>query len=497
VVHPRGWITFSSTFTHGEGWAHAELSIGENGMRVSLLAVYAAILFWYFAALGPVASGPYENGTFKGRIAYSCDGNHNDPDDWASSAVALAIFAEAGLKDRVVHFDYNCILPKTDPEWEGIHEESVLGAAKHYGYDQSIFHNCRKDVVGAIGSIRRAIDESSAENPLYLIVAGPVEVPVLGILKSDPEKRKYVYCISHSFWNDGYSPKYTYTHTKRDVIATGIRWVQIPSQRLLQTSPYGRNPYAEEWAPFHWMRDSKDPRVRFLWERLKVSTRPDCSDAGMAYFVATGDQRADPDKLEDLLEHKRLPKRIGERNEIRIEAENFHELEGFELKNVGTTEVSQRLVIRLSKGESGRIRTTFSEPFAASEGTYDAEIRYLSEGISGSRFELMINGKTQGLPWNSSGPAGSWMSHTIRKVRLRNGDEILIETKGGPVEIDYVEFNRRPAGAANGNASRFDTVNGNLVTQPGVAVSSSDVTWNKRASFGREITLYIKTARKG
>ncbi len=64
------------------------------------------------------AAGPYVDGRFQGRIAYSSDGNHNDPDDWAASPVTLAILAEAGLKDRLVHFDFNCILPLTDPEWK-------------------------------------------------------------------------------------------------------------------------------------------------------------------------------------------------------------------------------------------------------------------------------------------------------------------------------------------------------------------------------------------
>ena len=47
--------------------------------------------------------------------------------------------------------------------------------------------------------------------------AGPMQVPVMGILKSSPEKQKHVYCISHSRWNDGFS-RYKYTHTKRDVM---------------------------------------------------------------------------------------------------------------------------------------------------------------------------------------------------------------------------------------------------------------------------------------
>src|SRR5918996_1369030 len=134
------------------------------------------------------AEGPYVAGKFQGRIAYSADGNHNDPDDWAASPVALAILAECGLKDRLVHFDYNCILPQTDREWEKIHADSVLGAAAHYAYDKSVFHDCRKNLDGALASIVKAINASSADDPLYFIVAGPMEVPVRGIEKADPAK---------------------------------------------------------------------------------------------------------------------------------------------------------------------------------------------------------------------------------------------------------------------------------------------------------------------
>jgi hypothetical protein len=40
-------------------------------------------------------NAPYVQGQFQGRIACRCDGNHNDPDDWAASSVTLAILAEA------------------------------------------------------------------------------------------------------------------------------------------------------------------------------------------------------------------------------------------------------------------------------------------------------------------------------------------------------------------------------------------------------------------
>ena len=61
-------------------------------------------------------AGPFEGKTFKGRIAYSADGNHNDPDDWAASPMALAIFAESGVKDKLVHF--NTSILAVDPRGE-------------------------------------------------------------------------------------------------------------------------------------------------------------------------------------------------------------------------------------------------------------------------------------------------------------------------------------------------------------------------------------------
>ena len=57
-----------------------------------------------------------------------------------------------------------------------------------------------------------------------------MEVPFLGIQKSDPAKRQYVYCISHGRCNDGFSSAARhdfFTFNKRSVIESGIQWVQI------------------------------------------------------------------------------------------------------------------------------------------------------------------------------------------------------------------------------------------------------------------------------
>jgi hypothetical protein len=397
------------------------------------------------AALAPtLQGGPYVNGQFKGRIAYSADGNHNDPDDWIASPMALAILAESGVKDRLVHFDYNCILPLTNPAWERTHAESVLGAVERYGFDATRFHDCRKYLDRAVESIARAINDSSAESPLYFVIAGPMEVPCLGIQKSEPARRKFLYCISHSRWNDGFASRYKFTFTKRSVIEQDVHWVQIRDQnQLLSLSPYGRPATPEQFAPFFWLRDSRDPKVKFLWQRMQVSTRPDPSDAGMAWFLVTGDEECDPTKLKRLIEDHQPLAPIRARKQMRIEAENFRQLEGFALEDRRDKGVSHQLGIKLAGQTNGTIRTRFDEPFAKQSDGYHILIRYLDEENVQARFALFVNGVARGEAWQSAGQGRGWTSHIIRDVEIRVGDEIRLDTSGSAVRLDYLQLTSR------------------------------------------------------
>src|SRR5262245_23970468 len=314
------------------------------------LEIAGATIILFLCPLSDLSadSGPFDGKNFKGRIAYSADGNHNDEDDWASSTVALAIFAEFVVKDKLVHFDYNSILPDTKPEWEKIHEVSVLGAAERYGYRKSVFYDCHKNLDGAIQSIKDAVNASSADNPLYYIVAGPLEVAYLGIQQSESEKRKFVYIISHSRWNDGFDLKYRFTHNKRSLIPLGLKWVQIRDQnKFLSTTLFRTVATEDEWRPWYWMRDSDDPRVRFLWERMLQTKKGDCSDAGMAYFLMTGDQEPEMAKLKQLLDDNIVPKPVNPRWSVRIEAENFVMFDKYEVEYRADPEASHTTNVKL------------------------------------------------------------------------------------------------------------------------------------------------------
>src|SRR5688572_5947696 len=346
------------------------------------------------SSFAPAASpAPWDGATFKGRIAHSADGNANDEDDWGAFPVAFAIIDAFGQMDRVVHIDYNNILRNNDARFYRNMTDSVLGSAERFGIRPQVMFDCQKDLEGALESIRKAIDESSADNPIYYILAGPMEVPLLGIQRSNPEKRKHVYCISHSVWNDGYSqPEKLHLHkyTKRDIIATGVNWVQVkPGSGLTDSTRHSSTP--QQWAMYHWMRDSADKRLGWIYSRLEVEERCDVSDATMTYFLLTGDEDANVGKLKALLEDKKRPAPIATSPGIRIEAENFRRVENFKPDRTPGRSVSHQVSLVLN-GSTGRIATVLDQPYAARAGVFDVEVRYLPAKTGRSEFRLMVGG---------------------------------------------------------------------------------------------------------
>jgi hypothetical protein len=420
------------------------------------------LVSWTFSA-----ARPYEDGVFKGRIAHSADGNANDEDDWAAFPVAFAIIDAFGQMNRVVHIDYNNILHHNDARFYRNMTDGVLGSAERFGIRPDMMFDCQKDLEGALESIRQAIDASSADNPLYYILAGPMEVPLLGIRRSNPAKRQYVHCISHSVWNDGFSQQeklHLHKYTKRDIIATGVNWVQVkPGSGLTDSTRTSSTP--AQWAMYNWMRDSADQRLGWIFSRLQVVDRCDVSDATMTWFLLTGDEDANVGKLKALLEDKKRPVPIAMRREIRIEAENFRRVEDFKPERTPGRAVSHQVSLVLN-GSTGRIATLLDQPYAARAGVFDVEIRYLPAKVARSEFRLWVGGAARGEPWTATDSTGGWQSRTIKGVEIKAGDEIQVVAQGGgaePARLDYVQFNAVSAAtsgaapAAKGGAKKAAT----------------------------------------
>ena len=430
----------------------------------------AAIITHLFATNLHSYSGPFNGKAFKGRIAFSSDGNYNDEDDWGAFPVAIAILDAFGVTNKLVHVDYNNILAKNDPRFYKEMTESVLGSVERYNVSRPILFDCQKDLDGAIESIKNAINASSADNPLYYVLAGPMEVPVLGIQKSDPNKRKYVYCISHSRWNDGYtsSDRNLHNHTKRDVIPSGINWIQVKdgNPNLAHPGGAGRKSTPDQWRLYHWLRDSSDPNLRWIFTRLQAEGRADISDSTMTYFLLTGDEDADLDKFKSLLDDKKIPALMMPRRQVRLEAENFRTLNHYQVDDRNDRATSHRLSVRLTNPAAGHICTPFDQPYTADSGLYDAEIRYFDEKAGRSEFKLYVNGMQKGQSWTASADTDSWQTQTITNLTIHTGDEIMVESRanGGEAgKLDYVQLNHKgKASGANSPANSPFTATGPL-----------------------------------
>jgi len=416
--------------------------------RYSQIACAIVILMHLISPFLHARTGPFDGQNFRGRIAYSCDGNNRDRDDLFASAVTIAIFNAFNVTSEVVHFDYNSILGEDDPEYLAIHEESVRVAANRFGLPDTVIFDDSTELTAAVNNIRDIVNASSPTNPLYFVIAGPMEVPWRGIHAADPEKRQHVYCISHTVWNDMFfwetrNPEVT--HNKRDLIELGVNWIQIPGQGGWGTCPgpkHGPCP-PEKWALWDWMRCSGNDDVAWLYERLKTMGRPDCSDSGMAYFLLCGNQQPEVEDLRRLL-HGDTPEIVKRRPMIRLEAENF------KFHNYTTPArrhgpvVSQRLCAQLTS-DTGHIQTVFNEIYAAS-GQYDVEVRYFDGRNGRSEFALFVGGVQRGESWRASADPDGWRSTTIANVPVGTGDEIMVTVRGDGREIgriDYVQLNYR------------------------------------------------------
>ncbi|MHC4368755.1 MAG: hypothetical protein ACYSW8_14200, partial [Planctomycetota bacterium] len=362
--------------------------------------------------------GPFDGRNFKGRIAFSSDGNYNDEDDWGAFPVAVAMLDACGLTDKLVHIDYSNILVENDQRFYDEMEVSVLGAAERYNIPKSILFDCQKDLDATVESIKNAINASSADNPLYYVLAGPMEVPYLGIVKSDPAKRKYVYCISHNSWNDGYTrnDQNLHNHNKRDVIPSGINWIQVKdgNPNLAHPGGVGKRSTPEQWRRFHWMRDSHDRRLGWIFSRLEAELRADISDSTITYFLLTGDEDANLTKLKSLLDDKKIPATMDPRDHVRFEAENFLALENFEVEHRNDRKASQRLSVTLGGNRRGVIRTPFYQPYTAETDCYDIDVRHFDAKEDRCRLALLVNGQRQGDTWFASENNDQWTTRTIR-----------------------------------------------------------------------------------
>jgi hypothetical protein len=141
------------------------------------------------------------------------------------------------------------------------------------------------------------------------------------------------------------------------------------------------------------------------------------------------------------------------RAEVRLEAENFHRLENFSAERRNDRTASHRVSVTLSGAKEGSIRTTFNQPYAATDGKFEVEVRYAGGKQGRSEYRLFVGGVQQGEAWTASADSDGWQSKTIPGVSIKTGDEIRVAVRaegGESGRLDYVQFNAAGGTKATG-----------------------------------------------
>lgn len=299
-------------------------------MRKNILFSFLGI----FILFGAQAQKPLWQG--KGRIVISSDGNEHDHDDWAATPLSLALLAAEGLQDELTLYTYS------DHVWgsnqahptskSGLNSyqhmrESALKGGEYFGFNDTRFVCAVDNAIMAYYAIRDEINKSSADNPVIIIAAGPMQVVGEGINLADKEKRQYVTLITHSEWNNIHSDTpgkkewddhsgWTYKEIE-DEFGTeeggGVNCVQI----LDQNGGEDYDGFNTDIAKFDWIKTSearklyKEGAWDWLYSRLETCIKNDGknfdpSDSGMIVYMLTGVEKTNPEMAREIMEN---PKR--------------------------------------------------------------------------------------------------------------------------------------------------------------------------------------------
>lgn len=244
-----------------------------------------------------------------GRVAVVSDGNYRDPDDLCATPISLAILHSEGLANKVVHYSHSCDLEGTgDPTArEAAIQEGCDGTALRWGPFPNVakFYNCRTEQANTVIDLKNAINASTADDMLYIVEAGEPDIIYFAMEAALQARREHVRVITHSEVNDTTGDFYQLA----DVEALpGV------SESLVMRIPDQNKNLKKKLADWYWARDHQDPRINWLWERgyesqlakwdyAAIVGNFDCSDAGMVWFWATGDEACTVTKLRTAFEN--------------------------------------------------------------------------------------------------------------------------------------------------------------------------------------------------
>ncbi len=228
-----------------------------------------------------------------GRIAVVADGNSPDPDDLGGTVVTLALLRASGLEDRLVHYSHSCDLVRVNRISEAAEKErhymmqlACDGTARRWGgFNHLTFYDAKWQLDETIKDLSRAINASSAEDPLWIVEAGEPDIIGFALAATPTEKHQFVKVITHHPANDDAGDFYTW----QQILDFEVEEVRIPDQNT--------NLKVDE-VEWEWAMNHTDHRMQWLWLMGKMAevddvvrfqkNKWDCSDAGMVLYWISG-----------------------------------------------------------------------------------------------------------------------------------------------------------------------------------------------------------------
>jgi len=269
----------------------------------------------------------------KGRIVISSDGNEHDHDDWAATPLSLAIIAARGLQNKLTIYIYSDHIWGSNYEHPGVNgikpydqmKESAINGGKIFRFDKTRFICAADDADLAYEALKQEIDKSTSENPLFIIVAGPVHVIGESISRANKDKRKFVTVISTiNCWNDEHADKpYPWeNHTGWTMKEIKENFSNLEGGDLKVVSIQNQNPcLMRNWKEYEWLITAPERNNPYfssgswlwLFNRLCMSIKPvsgnenyyaiDASDAGKVVFLLTGIENTSPQLCYELMKN--------------------------------------------------------------------------------------------------------------------------------------------------------------------------------------------------
>ncbi|WP_282136705.1 Ig-like domain-containing protein [Seonamhaeicola maritimus] len=256
------------------------------------------------------------------RIAISADGNiqpdleytgkYNtaDPDDWGAMPATLIMIAKKQLQNKLVHLSFNNFMPSPPHTTvKNYMKDATDQAMERLKFNEEVFFDVGTHKQEAILSLKNEIIKSTATDPLYYVHMGPAEffyqvVKAVVDEGGNLQSLSHVYVISHSGYNDNHLRRDTH-HTMKEAIALSgnrLKYTKIKDQNNCDVGYLG---WCSKKKPFPWkdIRDHHDPHIQWLWERMQDHKHGkfDISDAGMMYYLLTGDEDGSPSKFTEFL----------------------------------------------------------------------------------------------------------------------------------------------------------------------------------------------------